>query len=74
MGKYETNIQIMGGGNMLKFSKFDVHQLIVSACIGCKKIKGDICIAYSDPAGRHRLCACPLKTCKKSQTTSNVRK
>ena len=70
----EINIQIMGGANVLKLSKFDVHQIIVSACVGCKKIKGDICIAYPDPAGRHRLYACPLKTHKKNQTTSNVRK
>jgi len=44
-----------------------VHRLIVSACAGCNKVSGDICVSYIDPSARHRVCVCPLKSVGRSE-------
>jgi len=45
------------------FNKSDmIHEVLVSACVGCNKIDGDICIAYAKPHMKHRLGVCPLKS------------
>lgn len=47
---------------------YEEHKPVVPECEGCIKIDGNICTAYINPAVRHRLCECPLKTTKRLET------
>jgi hypothetical protein len=39
-----------------------VNKLVVSACEGCNKVKGVICVAYKEPVKMHRLFPCNLQS------------